>query len=475
MNKKEIVFEYIYNFGCPQVFAATPNKERITAKIVAKQLRKSFSSITADQADDILGEESDFDYGRQLSAEFLDRVGLSTSAGTQGLLNGIPLAASQMNVDDFEETILTEIMQQTPSIQKAVYKGELTDSDNVLDYLMNMPHIMPRLNQRILSTDEPTFIDLSGSAFDDLENVNSLINLSVRDMTATLLSNVKYFSSRQSLQKVNGNGVHFLTLWVVADLNTELGVELLRNALLYMKSSGGIRVAFIPNAEGKSIGDKNNLNRLVWAATQSLDGLEATSQVLKWLENTKAIDKSKIPSAVKDLLSATELHIKMLRVYCQRVLQLQAGQKAVLSNGHIIGPLGDNEVFTTDDFGLIERFANHQYGDKIRETLQKSSDTSELDVNSDAILRLIAILVPRQQSKSRFSIPAELKDDYTVVKLPPKQTNLPYFDIVAVLDPASKGAQKLAPILILLRTIINCNMRVFMAAVDKHSDMPVKT
>lgn len=378
-----------------------------------------------------------------------------------------------MNIDDFEETILTEIMQQTPSIQKAVYKGELTDSDNVLDYLMNMPHIMPRLNQRILSTDEPSFIDLSGSAYDDLQNVNSLINLSVRDMTATLMSNVKYFSSRQSLQKVNGKGVHFLTLWVVADLDTERGVELLRNALLYMKSSGGIRVAFIPNAEGAAIGDKHNLNRLVWAATQSLDGLEATSTVLKWLEDPSAAAKSKIPSAVTGLLSATELHIKMLRVYCQRVLQLNAAQHAVLSNGHIIGPLGDNETFSTDDFGLVERFANHQYGDKIRETLQKNTD-SELEVSSDNILRLIAILVPRQQSKSRFTIPAELKEDYSVVKLAPKQTNLPYFDIVAVLDPASKGAQKLAPILILLRTIINCNMRVFMAAVDKHSDMPVK-
>lgn len=392
----------------------------------------------------------------------------------QGLLNGIPLPATQMNVDDFEETILTEIMQQTPAIQKAVYKGELTDNDNVLDYLMNMPHIMPRLNQRILSTDEPSFIDLSGSAFDDLQNVKSLINLSVRDMTATLMSNIKYFSSRQSLQKINGKGVHFLTLWVVADLDTAQGVELLRNALLYMKSSGGIRVAFVPNAEGKSIGNKLNINRLVWAATQSLDGVEATVHVLKWLEDPSAVAKSQIPSAVSDLLSATELHIKMLRVYSQRVLHLKAGQNAVLSNGHIIGPLGDSEAFTTDDFGLIERFANHQYGDKIRDTLQKSSDSMELDVSSDAILRLIAILVPRQQSKSRFSIPTELKEDYTVIKLLPKQSNLPYFDIVAVLDPASKGAQKLSSILILLRSIINCNMRVFMAAVDKHSDMPVK-
>lgn len=39
---------------------------------------------------------------------------------------------------------------------------------------------------------------------------------------------------------------------------------------------------------------------------------------------------------------------------------------------------------------------------------------------------------------------------------------------------ASRGAQKLAPILILLRDVVNCNMRVVLSAVEKHSDMPVK-
>lgn len=227
----------------------------------------------------------------------------------------------------------------------------------------------------------------------------------------------------------------------------------------------------MPNTEGASISDRNNLNRLVWAAVQSLNSIDATNTVLKWLEKTPKA--SELPAAVKELISATELHIKMLRVYCQRVLNVRAGQTAVVSNGNIIGPLEDDEQFTIDDFGLIERFANHQYGDKIRNLLQATENT-DLQIDSDAILRLVSILVPRQQSRSRFTIPNEVQDHHTVVKLPQKQTSLPYFDIFAVLDPASRGAQKLTPILILLRNIINCNMRVVMSAVDKHSDMPVK-
>lgn len=125
-----------------QVFASVQSNEDITNKVVHTELKRAFSKLSTSQVDDILGEDSDFDYGRQISTEFLDRLGYKASP--QALMNGVPLQQSQLNSDDFEETILTEIMQQTPNIQKAVYKGDLSDSDNVLDYLMDMPHIMPR-------------------------------------------------------------------------------------------------------------------------------------------------------------------------------------------------------------------------------------------------------------------------------------------------------------------------------------------
>lgn len=211
---------------------------------------------------------------------------------------------------------------------------------------------------------------------------------------------------------------------------------------------------------------------MVLAASQTLDGVEATNVVLKWLENPKSKTRD-IPKPVKDLLSSTELHVKIIRVYCARVLSLKASENAVIANGNVIGPLDENEVFTTDDYGLIERFGSHTYSDKIKKMLQGSTD-EELKVDSDVILKLFTILVPRQQSKTRFAIPADIQDNYTAVKLPHKSANVPFFEIFAVLDPASRGAQKLAPILILLRNIVNCNMRVLLCAIDKHSDMPVK-
>lgn len=206
------------------------------------------------------------------------------------------------------------------------------------------------------------------------------------------------------------------------------------------KVSSSIRVAFISNTEGAKVAEKNNLNRLVWAAANSLPSIEATSTVLKWLEQDPS--ERVIPSSVSDSLSETELHMKLLRVYSQRVLKLKASQSAVITNGRIIGGLNDNEVFTVDDFGLIERLSTHQHGTKIKKVLKKYEDefSERGDINpkaasSDLVMKLITLLVPREQSRSRFTIPKELQESYTVVKLPPKATDLPYFDIFAVIDP----------------------------------------
>lgn len=168
----------------------------------------------------------------------------------------------------------------------------------------------------------------------------------------------------------------------------------------------------------------------------TLPGPEATATVLKWLDQTPS--EREVPLAVADLLSESELHMKMLRVYVQRVLQLKASQSAVVSNGKVFGPLKDDEIFAIDDFALIERLHNYLHGDKIRSALKKYDDISETDSlsveDSDLIMKLIGLLAPRQ-TKSRTSIPSGIRDAYTVVTLPPKQNDAPYIDVFAALDP----------------------------------------
>ena len=329
-----------------------------------------------------------------------------------------------------------------------------------------------RLNQRILSSDDVQSLDMhSGKAAEDIEDVKLLATLNNEDLTATLMKHVRYFDAKNSQEKFMKNKLHFLTVWIVTDLNEERGRELLMNGLTYMKGNSGVRLTFIPNADkNDALSGKKDLNAVVWSMLNTYDGKEATEKVLKLLEGDESI-----PDNVKGFLPTAELHLKMIRVYCQRVLKFKSGVTSVITNGRIFGPLEDNELFTADDFNLLDKINQQQFITKVKDALKSiKSEDFELELTSDVMLRLLSLLMPRTSSKNRFNIPSDLRDDFTVVKLPPKVKDEPSFNIVAVLDPASRGAQKISPLLILLRQVVNCDLKVFLCAVDKHSDMPVK-
>lgn len=61
-----------------------------------------------------------------------------------------------------------------------------------------------------------------------------------------------------------------------------------------------------------------------------------------------------------------------------------------------------------------------------------------------------------------------------MVKLAAKSQTQPAFDITAIVDPVSRGAQKIGPILNVLKQVINCDIRIFLNCVEKNSDMPLK-
>lgn len=198
---------------------------KVTVDLVKSQLKKKFSV----DVDDILGEDSDYDFGRKLAEDFIQRTGLRSFP--QALLNGIPLPQKHITVEDFEEVVLQQVITLTPSFQKAIYRGKLTDKDEVIDYIMNQPNVMPRLNERILNTEESSYLDMSGTGGTVLD-VQRLIQLSLRDMTATAMDNLKYFS----LQRKSPD-YHSLTYWVVGDLDCPESRKLLLAALKHLVRS----------------------------------------------------------------------------------------------------------------------------------------------------------------------------------------------------------------------------------------------
>ncbi|CAG9863529.1 unnamed protein product [Phyllotreta striolata] len=442
----------------------TADDGKLSIEQIKDKLRVEFDEDPMD----VLGEDSVYDFGRQLASDFIERAGLKVFP--QALLNGIPLAQAQINVDEFEETVLQEIMTQTHAFQKNVYRGKLSDLDDVFEQIMNQPKVMPRLNDRVLNKDKSSHVDMTGTAT-SIDDVQRLLKLSSRDMTATAVENLKYFSALKKNKKY-----HSMTYWIVGDLNERTSRNLLFGALEHLKSESHVRVSFLPNVNG---GKANKLNKLVLAALQELPAEKSLTYVISLLKDDafyKQLEsggKLDIPVELASKIDAQELNLKMLRVYSQRVLQLKEGQRAVIANGRILGPLDDDEQFTLEDFNLLERFTSSSYLEKITAALEKSSDDDE-EMTSNSFMKIVSILVDRSQPKSRFDI-AYFGDEHSVIKIPAAHPDRATFEITAVVDPVSRGAQKIGPILQAFQEMLNCNIRVFLNSVEKNSDMPVKS
>ncbi|XP_076281321.1 UDP-glucose-glycoprotein glucosyltransferase isoform X2 [Lasioglossum baleicum] len=425
----------------------------------------------------ILGEESEYDVGRHLASDFVKRSGFNTFP--QALMNGVPLSAEQLNADSFKEAVLSTIMSQTPALQKAVYRGEITEGDDVVDYIMNQPNVMPRLNERILKAEKHTWLNLIGTTPSDEDHAK----WSPEDFSTWLMSRLHYVyvPRRTSIH-------HLYSFWVVADLKTPAGRVLLREALDYIESNVDVRVTVIVNPTT----DENNnyqsittdINQVVLAALNSLPVEKAKNFIRRVIQENVASDIAKgdfqiEEEAVKEQLKMQADEPAIHRQYVKAVLNMDEGVRGIVCNGRLVGPFDHNEEFTNEDFSLLERFSHSSYGEKlfkklIKEQLLEDDEYEKNEVTDDMIMKITSLLVSHPQTRSRFDVPFH-SDDHSSIKIPAANQDQVAFTLVAIVDPVSRGAQKLGPILKTLQQSLNCNIKVFLNCLDKNSDMPLKS
>ncbi|VVC95428.1 unnamed protein product [Leptidea sinapis] len=462
-------------------------EEELTMDHVKKHLNKYTSSSA--NLDEIISEDSEHNFGHQLADEFVSKLGADKYP--QVLVNGVPLWDEGLvpltsSVDALEESLVTALSRHTGRLQRAVFRGDLSDADDALDYIMKQPHIVSRLNRRILGSEPTQYLDLSGAPssvelFTE-DKIHKLLHLTGRDALATALPILKYFTKSGKPEKITQ------TVWVIGDLNKKESRELLRNALTFMRESGGVRVAFIPNVDGDSRSDQS-INKVVIAALTTLQPAQATKYVVQLLENEGCHERQDcdIMPELVPALNKYEWVLKAARILCVRSMKLAAGARALVHNSRLIGPIPDAERFSLEDFVLLERFSNQVYGEKLAELFEKKKsqtknsiydedydDDDIEDLSTDNYLKVVSVLAARSP-RVRTSLPTALKTDHSLVDLPPLYANEAAIEIVAVVDPASSAAQRIAPLLLVLRRVVNCRIKLFLNPQDKNSDMPLKS
>lgn len=127
-----------FNFITNIYTSISENRDAIVSDVL-KAFKKQYPKAPIDE---IFGEDSDYNTARILAEEYVSKIGFRKLP--QVLLNGVPLQEKSLVEEEFEEAVLVELVTQTQTLQKAVYKRDLTDADDVVGWLMTRPNVMPR-------------------------------------------------------------------------------------------------------------------------------------------------------------------------------------------------------------------------------------------------------------------------------------------------------------------------------------------
>ncbi|XP_077205462.1 UDP-glucose:glycoprotein glucosyltransferase 1 isoform X1 [Paroedura picta] len=454
--------------------------EKLKVEHVVSVLEKQYPYV---EVTSILGVDSAYDQNRKEGHGYYKQTGVGPLPIV--LFNGMPFQKEQLDPDELETVTMHKILETTSFFQRAVYLGELSNDQDVVEYIMNQPNVVPRINSRILMADRE-YLDLTATNNFFVDDFARFTFLDSKDKTAAIANSMTYLSKKgmSSKEIYDDSFVRPVTFWIVGDFDKPSGRQLLYDAIKHQKSSNHVRIGFINNPSEDPASENTVIARAIWAALQTQTSNIAKNFVTKLTkeENAKEL---KAGAAItefavggmdmdtfEDAFQSPKVDFLLSHaMYSRDVLKLKKGQRAVISNGRIIGPLEDGELFNQDDFHLLENIMLKTSGQKIKTHVQELG--VEEDLASDLVMKVDALLSAQPKGETRMEN-LFFEDKHSAIKLRPKEGET-YFDVVAVVDPSTREAQRLAPLLMVLSKVINMNLVVFMNCQSRLSDMPLKS
>ncbi|KAM4859808.1 UDP-glucose:glycoprotein glucosyltransferase 2 isoform 2-T2 [Thomomys bottae] len=424
---------------------------------------------------DILGTNSKYDKERTAGNSFYKMTGLGPLP--QALYNGEPINLEEMTIKDLEVAILHKMMDTSVYLQRDVFMGTLNDQMNAIDFLMDRNNVVPRINSLILDSTHQYINLISSSVTADVEDFSTFFFLDSQDKSAVIAKSMYYLT-----QEDDEDGIAAVTLWIIADFDKPSGRKLLSNALKHMETSIHSRLGVVYNPVSK-LNEKNTaISRGILAAflTQKNSPLKNFLKKLTEEETVTAIysgDGMKTflteemdKNAFEKKYNTIGMDIfRTHRLFCQSVLQLDPGEIGIVSNGKFFGPL--EEDFYIEDFQLLEKITFSNLVEKITGIVESmkvdTEDVSDLVMKFDALISSLPLHAPRYDVTF-------LKENHSIIKINPQENDI-FFDVIAIVDPLTREAQKMAHLLIVLGKILNVKITLFMNCRSKLSEVPLKS
>ncbi|KAL4079421.1 glycosyltransferase family 24 protein [Scleroderma citrinum] len=415
--------------------------------------------------------------------EYCKRLGVGTreEAGKGHVfVNGRYLPVS----DNVMRQIATEGTAQLQILQEMVYVGEINDSDAPLmsTWFYDLPSTMSRRNPYIFTTN-------TGGRTPDARRGPELFDL------VDLFYNVGLTLKDGSFAIPHGsqNSVLPLTMYVIADLDTQEGVKLAAQALKFISNPAETRVTFMHNPATLGQESSSPASQLLITAVQT-GTLSAVCprRILAALIDEK--DESGLRVLQDELLSGTDMGdtettgLSLSMHLLARHLGLQPGERAILVNGRLVGPFDSNAEFLSEDFEMLESYEITKRVGRIIHALDGALEEEEdfIDVSKRSNLISVAssIIYADQQPdpseaglfdtspKPRTGNYRLLSGNYTKFEFGDRSTARTHVGLL--LDPLSEAAQKWSSVLEHHSSLFpEAFIELYFNPVQ-HSDIPLK-
>jgi len=413
----------------------------------------------------------------------------------------------------FREVMMGAIMQEQYKIMMKVYNGEIDDSTDIHAYLQSQPNVYKRINREVTAL---------------TSEMNFLPNLPLPRSTASDESLQYIYSTSAFSEDAPTPSPVSVTYWLVSNWSSERGLTIVSDVLTYLAKPHhdiGFRVAFLHNPPSNATLNLHyNIGRLAAAIintpqlnhAQRLDALRQLvlvsrffysdpnrlTRVLNMLFDTPMLKPLKpfLDAAPSTPLSESNLNRGLSATFLSS-LNLPSGSNALIVNGRVIALESEQFHRATSvdggllpDLRLLSEFTSQNYRllqllNMMQPDANKNQDRGiqfqhhdegiDADTLSDAAMAVNYILIRRSLTSASGEGKTSIQNrfpplDESSVACIKHDNAESHFTIRALIDPLSKAAQKVTPVLLALQDMISPSVRIWLSPKSGISEFPLK-
>ncbi|KAF1816235.1 hypothetical protein P152DRAFT_408965 [Eremomyces bilateralis CBS 781.70] len=375
---------------------------------------------------------------------YISRLRLSGTPAP-GLVNGV----SCVRDEDWLSTMSTRVSSDLRKVQRGVFDHKYDDDSWLPDIFLS--EASAHRNPLVVPEDEKSI------------KIIDMLDIGAR-MAETRLPRIS--STAPTLTNASAEVV------IAGDFDSERGKTLLLEAAKFFKEQPGMDVVFLYTGDGTKM---MNVPRILGSHGQD-------QEALSWdmLKAAIRIDDSEGPPVEANTFLAREFWATTSGLLKRFGLQPSVG--AIIFNGRLVGPIGDGDSFTKEDFeGLLKYEQRKRMGPAFKAIeslgiLSKTRDVQSFSKLSVTIARSAQSDVPEGIFESLPTVRTNVYSDWnsTHTAIHVGSVNSASIEFIATLDPATEAAQKWVPILKTLSELSGVSVKIFLNPREAIDELPVK-